>query len=304
MSTLSRELRPELCADGAGDKLVHGLLRRVQATVVAQVLALSAAVVMKSAHVAWIEPGGVDAEDAECQSTAAFHARVVDVGDADQTVAVLPQHPIVCLGESLHLAVEPYSQIAHCHGTDGIGATTDEQQHVKLLFTTIFECFADSLHTINIIMYARLLTGNEETMGLVVVLRFIDLVERLLAALLIGVVTTLGKDGVGGCGPAHVHLVTLGNTYLTDGTPTVSRQVLRLDTLTPTTEINAPETINKRDAGQSTDFLGTRRTLFRFGFVDTLFQLLLNAIALGQFLQSHAELVLTIATFPEEEVDG
>ena len=292
-------LRPEAGGLGAAYELLHGALRGVQSTVVAQVFAPAAAVVVQPAHVG---PGGVDVGQAECQAASGRHARRVDVGDVHHAVGIFLQQLQVGFRQSFRLAVEPYGGIAVAQGADGIGASADQQQHVELLLAMLRKQPAHQRQAVEVLL--RLLSADQEAVTLVGVLRFVHLVERLLAALRVGIVALLGKDGVRRCGAANDDLVARGDGHLRHALPAVGLQMFHLDGIAPAAEVSALQRVGQRDARWLPHLVGTGGAYLNDGLVCRDADRLLHTIVLGQLLQCHAELVLTVATVPQVEVDG
>ena len=301
MSLLVGYLCPETGRDGAADEQVEIFLRRVQTAVVAQVLALAATVVVQPAHIAVGEPGRVDAQMAQCHQQSGLATGGIDVGDVHQLVGVLHQQPVVSIREPLRLAVEPYGGIAVAECRDGIRAAADNQQHVELLLATLGKQAAHQLKTVDVAL--RLLSYNQESMALVGVARLVDLIERLRQSLLVGIVALLGKDRVRGCRAAHVHLISASNLHLADTFPPVGIQVFGLDVGAPAAQVKSAHTIKEADTRHLSQLFGTGLTAFHLGLVGARREHLLHTVVLSQLLDSHAELVLTIATRPHVKVD-
>ena len=148
----------------------------------------------------------------------------------------------------------------------------------------LLKALAHSLQAVDVVL--RLFPANQETVSLVRVTRFVDLVENLRLTLFIDIVALLSKDRVRRRRLAYDDLITVGDGHLADTLPPVGFQMLCLDVSSPTAKVNTSQTLEERDTWHRPDLVGTCCTLLNVGFVDAAGKQLLYPIALGQFLQS------------------
>ena len=268
---------------------------------VLQVFSCPAAVVVQPAHVLGCEPGDVELWELQRQLPGDPAAGGVDVGNQHDATGILLELLQVFFAQAGGLAAEPHGLVAHAQTVGRITATADDHHLREFLLAALLELPAQGVESEDVILGQP--TDDEEPVGLVEVLRLVDLLELSGDALFVDIVAGLHEDGVVLGGFLDGGYLILGGHYRCDGGPAEFFQVLGFDARAPCGELVVGEGLFGGDPRRLTDLALCGVALGDLGLVDFLVEFLAHAVLLHQFVKGQRKLLLRIASVAHVDVD-